>query len=33
LIIDDFLTIGIDERAASDLFAILANRKNPKYWE
>ena len=43
LIIDDFLTIGIDERAASDLFAILANREyhrptiiasqsNPDYW-
>lgn len=26
LIIDDFLTIGIDREAASDLFAILANR-------
>ncbi len=43
LIIDDFLTIGIDERAASDLFAILANREHkrptiiasqsgPDYW-
>jgi len=41
--IDDFLAVGIDERAASDLFAILANRdnhkptiiasqSNPKYW-
>jgi len=44
LIIDDFLTIGIDENAASDLFAILANREQkrptivasqsgPDYWE
>ena len=43
LILDDFLTIGIDERAASDLFAILANREHkrptmiasqsgPDYW-
>lgn len=43
LIIDDFLTIGIDERAGSDLFAILANREHkrptmiasqsgPDYW-
>lgn len=43
IVIDDFLTIGIDERAASDLFAILANRDNqratiiasqssPDYW-
>lgn len=43
LIIDDFLTIGIDESAASDLFAILANREHkrptmiasqsgPDYW-
>ena len=28
LILDDFLTVGIDERTASDLFAILANREN-----
>jgi len=26
LILDDFLTVGIDHDAASDLFAILANR-------
>jgi DNA replication protein DnaC len=43
LIIDDFLTIGIDPDAASDLFAILANREHrlptliasqsgPDYW-
>ncbi len=43
LIIDDFLTIGIDENAAGDLFAILANREHkrptmiasqsgPDYW-
>ena len=28
LIIDDFLTVGIDSDAASDLFAILANRQH-----
>lgn len=28
LIIDDFLTVGIDPDAASDLFAILANREH-----
>ena len=28
LIIDDFLTVGIDSDAASDLFAILANREH-----
>ena len=28
LVIDDFLTIGIDSDAASDLFAILANREH-----
>lgn len=43
LIIDDFLTVGIDPEAASDLFTILANRDNrrptmiasqsgPEYW-
>jgi DNA replication protein DnaC len=43
LIIDDFLTVGIDSDAASDLFAILANREHrlptviasqsgPGYW-
>lgn len=43
LTIDDFLTIGIDENAAGDLFAILANREHkrptmiasqsgPDYW-
>ena len=43
LIIDDFLTVGIDPEAASDLFAILANREHrlptliasqsgPDYW-
>lgn len=43
LIIDDFLTVGIDSDAASDLFAILANREHrlptmiasqtgPKHW-
>lgn len=43
LIIDDFLAIGIHESAASDLFAILANREHrrptivasqsgPDYW-
>jgi DNA replication protein DnaC len=43
VVIDDFLATGIDERAASDLFAILANRDNhrptiiasqssPEYW-
>ena len=43
LIIDDFLTVGIDHDAASDLFAILANREHrlptmiaaqsgPGYW-
>lgn len=26
LVIDDFLTVGIDHEAASDLFAVLANR-------
>lgn len=26
LVIDDFLTVGIDQDAAADLFAILANR-------
>ena len=29
LIIDDFLTVGIDPEAASDLFAILANPRAP----
>jgi len=28
LIIDDFLTVGIDSDAASDLFAVLANREH-----
>lgn len=28
LIIDDFLTVGIDTDAASDLFAVLANREH-----
>lgn len=28
LVIDDFLTVGIDSDAASDLFAILANREH-----
>ena len=28
LIIDDFLTVGVDSDAASDLFAILANREH-----
>jgi len=28
LIIDDFLTVGIDSDAASDLFSILANREH-----
>lgn len=28
LIIDDFLTVGIDSDAASDLFAVLANRQH-----
>lgn len=28
LVIDDFLTIGIDSDAAADLFAILANREH-----
>ena len=28
LIIDDFITVGIDSDAASDLFAILANREH-----
>ncbi len=43
LMIDDFLTVGIDPDAASDLFAILANREHrlptvvasqsgPDYW-
>lgn len=43
LIIDDFLTVGIDETAANDLFAVLANRDHrlptviasqsgPTYW-
>jgi hypothetical protein len=43
LIIDDFLTVGIDSDAASDLFAVLANREHrlptliasqsgPSYW-
>ena len=43
LIIDDFLTVGIDPNAASDLFAILADREHrlptmiasqtgPDYW-
>ena len=43
LIIDDFLTVGIDPNAASDLFSILANRDHrlptiivsqsgPAYW-
>ena len=26
LVIDDFLTVGIDHEAAADLFAVLANR-------
>lgn len=43
LIVDDFLTVGIDSDAASDLFAVLANREHrlptmiaaqsgPGYW-
>jgi DNA replication protein DnaC len=43
LVIDDFLTVGIDSDAASDLFAVLANREHrlptliasqsgPGYW-
>lgn len=43
LIIDDFLTIGIDETAANDLFTVLTNRdqrlpsliasqSGPRYW-
>ncbi|WP_026551426.1 ATP-binding protein [Arthrobacter sp. H20] len=43
LIIDDFLTVGIDPEAANDLFAVLANREHrlptliasqsgPAYW-
>ncbi|WP_250636038.1 ATP-binding protein [Arthrobacter alpinus] len=43
LIVDDFLTIGIDETAANDLFTILVNRdqrlptmiashSGPRYW-
>lgn len=43
LIIDDFLTVGIDQEAAGDLFAVLANREHrlptmivsqtgPEYW-
>lgn len=43
LIIDDFLTVGIDPDAASDLFTVLANREHhrptmiasqsgPEYW-
>lgn len=28
LVIDDFLTVGIDSDAASDLFAVLANREH-----
>lgn len=43
LVLDDFLTVGIDSDAASDLFAILANREHrlptviasqsgPGYW-
>ncbi|MDO2932970.1 ATP-binding protein [Paeniglutamicibacter sulfureus] len=43
LVIDDFLTVGIDQNAASDLFAILADREHrlptviaaqtdPSYW-
>lgn len=43
LIIDDFLTVGIDPEAANDLFAVLANREHrlptmigsqsrPSYW-
>lgn len=28
LILDDFLTVGVDSNAASDLFAILANREH-----
>ncbi|WP_369681057.1 ATP-binding protein [Enteractinococcus helveticum] len=28
LILDDFLTVGIDTNAASDLFAVLANREH-----
>ena len=43
LIIDDFLTVGIDSDAAADLFAVLANREHrlptriaaqsgPGYW-
>lgn len=43
MIIDDFLTVGIDPNAASDLFAILADREHrlptmiasqtgPDYW-
>lgn len=43
LILDDFLTVGIDPEAANDLFAVLANREHrlptmigsqsrPSYW-
>ena len=43
IVIDDFLTVGIDSYAASDLFAVLANREHrlptviasqsgPSYW-
>ena len=43
LVIDDFLTVGIDPEAANDLFAVLANREHrlptliasqsgPAYW-
>lgn len=43
LIVDDFLTVGIDPEAANDLFAVLANREHrlptmiasqsrPSYW-
>ncbi len=28
LIVDDFLTVGIDPAAANDLFAVLANREH-----
>ncbi|MHB2024870.1 MAG: ATP-binding protein [Mycobacteriales bacterium] len=28
MIVDDFLTVGIDPAAANDLFAVLANREH-----
>lgn len=32
LIIDDFLTVGIDPDAASDLFTMIASQSGPEYW-